>query len=377
MSIMPEGVKVYFGESLEKKIAIEEKIKKIFENNGYNFIQLPTYEYYEDLKGSFSEEMKKKMFKFVDRDSGRVISLRPDMTSLVAKLIKLKKDDINYPERLCYIGDTFRYDKIKSGVYRQKSQAGLELIGGEAFKTDIEVLVMAIEVLKSLGAKNPKIEIGDTRIFFELAEKAELNQEDLATLKDLINKKDVPGLESFIEEKSCDKILKLLPLMIGKKEVLKLLENEETEYLKKICQTLDDLGYEENYVIDLSVVKDMEYYTGLVFNGFSDDSVDFVISGGRYDKLIGINATGFVINVDALVENLDFNVEKENKGYLVYGEDYTKLVKLKNKLIENGDRAKAILDLKTIDELKIYAKETGYKYLIDANNEEKINVGDE
>lgn len=378
MSIMPEGVKVYFGESLKKKLAIEGKIKGIFENNGYNFIQLPNYEYYEDLKDSFSDEMKKRMIKFVDRDSGKVVSLRPDMTSLVAKLMKLKKDDITHPERLCYIGDTFRYDKIKSGIYRQKSQAGLELIGGNAFKADIEVLVMAIELLKSLGSKEAKIELGDTRIFNELADKSGLDKAKRSELKDLISKKDVPGLDSFVEENSCDEVLKKLPLMIGKKEVLSEIKNEGTDYLAKIIETLDKLGYEDNYVIDLSVVKDMEYYTGIVFNGFINEAVDFVISGGRYDKLIGINATGFVVNVDSLVENLEIEIKKERKGYLVYGKDYTKMIKVKNTLIAQGERVESIIDEKTVEELKAYAIKAGYAYLKDADSEEKISVaGDE
>lgn len=368
MSLIPEGVKIYFGATLDKKIAIEKKITTLFEKNCYKLIELPMYEYYSDLEESFSENMKKNMFKFVDRDSGRIVALRPDMTSLLAKLMKLKKDEILFPERIYYNGAVFRYHKIKSGVYREMCQAGVELIGAKGYKADIEVLIMAIEVMKELGLKNPKIEIGDIRVLNSILDKNLKTEEEKNYIKELIAKKDIPGLQKEVSEKGYDSLLAKLPLMIGSKEVVEEAAGYGIEEIKFIVETLEKLGYGDNYVVDLGIVKEMEYYTGIVFNGFCEGSGDFIINGGRYDGLMGFPALGFVINVDAVVEIADKQEEKDKSGVYIVSKDYLRALKAKAKQIENGERAE-ISAFEESDEKseKEYAKAKGFKLFYDAD----------
>ena len=368
MSLIPEGVKIYFGATLDKKIAIEEKITNIFEKNCYKLIELPMYEYYSDLETSFSEKMKKNMFKFVDRDSGRIVALRPDMTSLLGKLMKLKKDEILFPERIYYNGAVFRYQKIKSGVYREMCQAGVELIGANGYKADLEVLVMAIEVMKELGLKNPKIEIGDIRVLNSILNKNLKTEEEKEYIKELIAKKDIPGLQKEVKEKGYDEILAKLPLMIGSKEVLEEAKDYGIEELKLVIETLEKLGYGDNYVVDLGIVKEMEYYTGIIFNGFCDKSGDFIINGGRYDGLMGFPALGFVINVDAVVEIAEEQEKRGKSGVYIVSTDYVKALKVKAKYIEDGERAE-ISSFENSSEIseKEYAKAKGFKLKYDAD----------
>lgn len=371
MSLIPEGVKIYFGKTLDKKIAIENRIGDIFKKNSYNLIELPIYEYYSDLEESFSDTMKKNMFKFVDRDSGKILALRPDMTSLLAKLMKLRKDEIVFPERIYYTGDVFRYHKIKSGVYREICQAGVELIGAKGFRADIEVVTMAIDVMKALGLNAPKLEIGDVRILETIFNKLGINGEERDELKALISKKDIPELEKLVKAKGYDKIVTKLPLAIGGKEILTEMEEYGTEELKELVEALDRLGYKDNYVIDLGIVKEMGYYTGLVFNGMCSGSGDFIINGGRYDKLMGFPALGFVVNIDAVAEIVgDFGNEEKN-GYYITGKNYGKMFEEKLKYTAEGERVEiSILDMETAEE-RAYAERKGFRYIVDT---EKMSI---
>ena len=260
MSLIPEGVKIYFGKTLNKKIAIENRVSEIFKKNSYNLIELPIYEYYSDLEESFSDTMKKNMFKFVDRDSGKMLALRPDMTSLLAKLMKLRKDEMIFPERIYYNGDVFRYQNIKSGVYREISQAGVELIGTKGFRADIEIVTMAIDVMKGLGLEKPKLEIGDVRILNRIFDEMDIDLEEKNELKELIAKKDIPTLEKLVEKKGYDKIVLKLPLAIGGKEILNEFSEYGTKELTEIVDYLDKLGYNENYVIDLGIVNSIGFF---------------------------------------------------------------------------------------------------------------------
>lgn len=310
MSIMPEGVKVYFGENLKKRIALEKKVRELFEEREYNYIELPIYEYYSDIEDNFSNAMKAKMFKMVDRDTGELLALRPDMTSLLAKLIKLKKYSINNSEKIYYIGKVFRYEKVQTGTYREVLQAGIEYIGGEKVSSDVEVISIALDTMKKLGLKNPKIEIGDVRIFNAIFEKLNMTKEEIWQIKDVINKKDIPELKNIVANKKYNEILLKLPLLIGGKEILNDVESiykelgieSEITELRAIVSKLDTLGYSENYILDMGLLKEMEYYTGIVFNGLAREFGSYILSGGRYDKLMGTDALGFALNLDAAVE---------------------------------------------------------------------------
>lgn len=312
MAIIPDGVKVYFGERLKKRTNIENIIRGIFEKYSYNLIELPIYEYYQDIEDTFSESMKTKMFRMVDRDTGKMIALRPDMTSLLAKLVKIKKDEMNHPERLYYMGKVFRYEKIKAGRYREIKQAGIELIGEEKNKADIEVVVMALEIMKALGIKNPKIEIGDVTIFNAIFEKLGMTKDEIWEIKEIINRKDIPELIEIVKDKKYNDILLKLPLLIGGKEILDEVEiiyrelgvESEVEELRVLLSALDEKGYSSNYILDMGILKEMDYYTGIVFNGMGEGFGDHILSGGRYDKLMEIKAVGFALNVDALGEIL-------------------------------------------------------------------------
>ncbi|BDU49557.1 ATP phosphoribosyltransferase regulatory subunit [Haliovirga abyssi] len=375
MALIPKGVKVYFGNSLKKKLWIENSIRDYFEKNYYNYIELPVYEYYDDIKENFSEDVQDEMFKFLDRDSGKILTLRPDMTSLLSKLIKLKKEKIKFPERIYYIGDVFRHHKIKSGVYREIAEAGVELIGGkDKDRSDLEIAVMAIELMKKLGLKNAKLEIGTVNLFKDICKKVNISNSDIKEIKKYLSGKDITSLSKIVKEKNYDEIILKLPSLIGKKDILKEVEGYDISEIEKLTTALDELGYENDYIIDLGIVRELEYYTGIVFNGLVEGYGDYILSGGRYDELMGEKAIGFVLKIDSIFELLEVKIKSELKGYYIYGSDYIKLMKKKKELLLKNEFVEISAGDLSESELKEYVKLKGFKYIYNIDTDEKISL---
>lgn len=375
MALIPKGVKVYFGDSLKKKLWIENNVRDYFEKNYYNYIELPVYEYYDDIKENFSEDVQDEMFKFLDRDSGKILTLRPDMTSLLSKLIKLKKEKIKFPERIYYIGDVFRHHKIKSGVYREIAEAGIELIGGkDREKSDLEVAIMAIELMKKLGLKNAKLEIGSINLFKDICRKTNISNEEVKEIKKHLLRKDITSLSKLVKEKNYDEIILKLPGLIGKKDVLKEVEGYDVSGIKKLITALDKLGYNNDYIIDLGIVRELEYYTGIVFNGLVEGYGDYILSGGRYDDLMGEKAVGFVLKIDSIFELVEVKTNSELKGYYIYGSDYIKLMGLKKELLLKNEFVEISTGDLSENDLKEYVKLKGFKYIYNIDTNEKINL---
>ncbi len=113
----------------------------------------------------------------------------------------------------------------------------------------------------------------------------------------------------------------------------------------------------------------MGYYTGIVFNGMCSKAGDFIINGGRYDKLMGFPAVGFVVNIDAVTEIVDYLDEQEKNGYYIIGNDYTKMFDAKNKYFNIGARVEISTLALTVLEEKKYAVSKGFKYLVDTNTQ--------
>ncbi|MGM0509149.1 MAG: ATP phosphoribosyltransferase regulatory subunit [Fusobacteriota bacterium] len=371
MSLIPEGVKIYFGKNMDKKKKIEDYLKNEFENSGYRFIEMPNYEYYEDIKENFSDSIKRNMFKFEDKYTGKVLALRPDMTSILSKLIKLKSEDIEFPERIYYLGNIFEHGKMN-----EKTQAGIELIGSKnKSRSDLEILAMALELMKKLSIPERLLEIGDIRIFDDLMKKLSVNKKDVKKIKKYLMTKNVLGLEKFVKEKGYDEIISRLPYLIGEKNILKEIKKYiDVDYLEDILNKLDKLGYKNDYILNLGMVKEMSYYTGIVFNGISSDNTDYILSGGRYDKLMEVNALGFVVNIDMLVSLTPDKEEEVKNGYYIMGKNDLELIKKKNELIGKGKKVEICTEKWDVNKARDVAGKKGYKYVIDLNKNKEYNL---
>src|SRR5262249_31911759 len=140
---------------------------------------------------------EEQIYRFIDRD-GNILALRPEFTSLVAKTVATRLASSPKPIRLFYSGEVLRFEKPKGGRQREFAQIGLEHYGGDQKTADVEVLLIAVETFQRLGISSFQINLGSVDFFGGIVDRMELSKEQIDALKDVLNFKDQPGLETLI-----------------------------------------------------------------------------------------------------------------------------------------------------------------------------------
>lgn len=313
--VTPEGTRDLLFEECSLRRSAENTLRELYQSRGFSEVMTPGIEFYDVFNSGVGRLSQNEMYTLTD-NSGRLLVLRPDSTKPIARLYASRLKGTPLPIRLFYNQSVY---KRNIDYYRKSDecmQVGVELIGAEGFKADSEMIYLCAESLKLLFGENFIIEIGHTGFFNALVRCLNLNESDEAELRRTIATKNYPALNSLADRVGGSAAsVRKLPELFGKRDVLKkareLYSSAEVqpslEYLAKILDLLDSMGLGENVMLDLSVVNDYEYYTGVVFKGFVGGFGQEIISGGRYDTLysdFGLNlpAIGFAVNADAVLK---------------------------------------------------------------------------
>ncbi|QGU96545.1 ATP phosphoribosyltransferase regulatory subunit [Clostridium bovifaecis] len=336
---IPEGMRDTLFEECEIKLNIEKSLRRIYKYSGFSEITSPTLEFYDVFNSNNQPISQERMYKLFD-NSGRILVLRPDMTTPIARVTSTKLKESIYPIKLCYTSNIFRINENLNGKMSEITQSGVEIIGTKDLKADAEVIITAIRSLLSLGIKHFKVELGQANFFKGVIENIEFDGQEMEKLKRLIENKNYITLANFLEEKKDEieneniKILESLPQLFGDIEVVnkarKITKSEKAlealDNVSKIYKIIDEIGLSSYISIDLGMIQNIDYYTGIIFKAYVDEVGEYILSGGRYDNLIGefgldLPATGFAINVDNIMMTLKrqgaFKFEKEKK-ILIY-----------------------------------------------------------
>lgn len=317
----PEGVQDILFEECFLKRELEQELRNLFRASGYFEIETPTLEFYDTFSADGDLTPQETMFKFFD-PQGRILVLRPDATIPVARVAATKLKDAEYPLRVSYIGNTFRYNELGGGKQKEFTQAGVEIIGINTPEADAEVIAGAIEAMKAVGIENFQIDIGQVDFFKGIMEQTGLSEQDREQMRVLIDKKDFLGIEELVERynisEDVKKLILDLPRLFGPADIIGKVEKRTCNSrslaalhnLRKVLEILDDFELSRYISIDLGMVQSLNYYTGIVFRGFTRGVGFPVISGGRYDNLIEkfgkqCPATGFSIGVNLIMMALD------------------------------------------------------------------------
>lgn len=315
----PAGLTDILVEECENKFKIETSAREIFARHGYNMVQPPTFEYYDVYDASVTKP--ENMFKFFDTN-GRMLALRPDLTTSVARLAATKPLGA-LPYRVAYSGSAFRNDEAFSlARQREFSQVGIELIGDGSEAADAEVIAITTEALLKFGLTDFQIDMGQVGYFKGISKQAGLDAIQSDSLREKINDKDFVAIEDMLDELSLDdeirSIILELPKMFGGIDVVKeALRNpaigktarEALENLAKVYDILQEKGLEKYLAIDLSMVPNLDYYTGIITKCFAKGVAFPICSGGRYDNLTAkfgksMPATGVAIGVERVMTAL-------------------------------------------------------------------------
>src|SRR5262247_533367 len=243
---IPPGTQILIGHAARRRRVLEQAICSVFEGWSYEEIIPPIFDYYDVFAKGWGQE--EQIYRFIDRD-GNILALRPEFTSLVAKTVATRLASSSKPIRLFYSGEVLRFEKPKGGRQREFSQVGIEHYGGESKTADVETLLIAVEVFEKLGIKGFQINLGSVDFFGGVVDRMELPESQIAELKEVLNVKDQPGLESLLSKLSLadrrKKILRAIPHLTGGKKVI-----EEARELVRNPRSVDALNHlEEIYSI--------------------------------------------------------------------------------------------------------------------------------
>jgi ATP phosphoribosyltransferase regulatory subunit len=335
-NVIPDGACDLLFKECEARRAVEKSMVDIFKSRGFSEAATPSLEFYDVFSGNSSIMDDEMMYKLIDA-RGRILVLRPDNTTPMARIASTKLKGFLPPLRLCYNQNVFRISQYMSGRYDELAQCGIELIGVRGEKADIEVILTAISALKSVLGSDFRFEIGHVGFYKCIIDELPFGDDVKERIRSLIASKSYASLNTMLEPYARDNAACLalteLPRLFGGREVLdrafSVAPNEASKqtvkYLQTLYNTLCNMGFESNIMLDLGLVQQIEYYTDVVFKGYMHGTGEPVLSGGRYDGLFArfgadIPATGFAVNADAIARAIGERSKSNRPDVLIFFE---------------------------------------------------------
>ncbi|NOY78842.1 MAG: ATP phosphoribosyltransferase regulatory subunit [Calditrichaeota bacterium] len=313
---LPPGVVDYYFKRAEKRRNLEQRLRDQFRLQGFQEVITPTFEYFDVFRRGMRDDLLNQSYRFFNRD-GDLLTLRADSTCAVARLVATKLTPSPLPLRLFYINPVFRKEAPHAGKFSEFVQAGVELIGTNTVTADFELLKTAITTLQTIGLSRFQINLGHVGVVNAILTEAGLSSNDQETIRFFLGEKRLPELDQFLVSRSISSdiqdILRQLPLWVGKEEILKKLEalsgsfqiDAILTHLNALYRRLNDENLLQFVTFDLGNLKGMRYYTGILFEIFTQNLGFPIGSGGRYDQLLqkfgaDLPAVGFSFTLERL-----------------------------------------------------------------------------
>ncbi|SDZ34529.1 ATP phosphoribosyltransferase regulatory subunit [Evansella caseinilytica] len=380
----PAGMKDTLPELYQLKKQVKDAISGEIARWGYAPIETPTLEYYETV-GTVSAIQDQQLFKLLDQE-GNTLVLRPDMTAPIARIAASTLQSANRPLRLTYDAPLFRSQQREGGKPAEFEQIGVELIGDRSNSADGEVIALMMASLEKAGLSNYQIAIGHIGFVNSFLEEILGNETRADRFRRHLYEKNYVGFRKEAEQlplSSIDKrrLTGLLKLK-GDAAVLDhahaLVESAKAKQaLVQIEQLMEVLGAYEligKVSIDLNLVMHMSYYTGTVFEAYSEGLGFPLGSGGRYDELLSKfnhpeSATGFGLRLDRLSEALGKTKESIISDVcIIFSNERRKEAMEKAQRLRKNDRTVVIQDLAGVADVDAYSSQfTEVIYLIGSN----------
>jgi ATP phosphoribosyltransferase regulatory subunit len=288
---------------------------------GYRHVITPMVESTDVLELGIGAEQRRRLFKFADA-RGEVLALVGERTVPVARLVAGKLRASALPLRLCYAGPVLSStDEGRFQQRRETYQVGAELVGAPGPVADAEVIALAARCLQASGVQRYQIDVGHAEFFQGIMDAVKLPDEVKSDVRTALAARDFVALEALLDKtplRSAEhELLLRFPALRGGSEILKaaggLVRNKRSERalaeLAEVQKLLVAHGLGEVVSLDLGAIRDFDYYTGIIFEGYGPEVGRPVAQGGRYDGLLerfgrAAPATGFVVQLDLIWEML-------------------------------------------------------------------------
>ena len=387
---------------------IMEILRETYSLYGFTPLDTPVIESSEVLLAKGGGETEKQIYRFQKGDAD--LSLRFDLTVPLAKYVALHYNDLTFPFRRFQIGKVYRGERAQRGRFREFYQADIDVIGDGKLSilNEAEIPAIIYRTFSALGLKRFRIRVNNRKILngfyasLGLTEKAG----DVMRTVDKLEKigpekvRDILTGDLGVPPESAQEILDFISITGTTEEILSALEarrgRDETfdqglEELKTVVRHLGAFGVPaENFAVDLTIARGLDYYTGTVYETVLLDhpEIGSVCSGGRYDNLaeyytekqlpgvgisIGLTRLFYVLGEQGML-NPELNTAPADVLILPMTEDLSAAIALATELRNNGIRAQLHCEEKKFKQKISYADKLGIPYVIFLG-EDEIQAG--
>lgn len=327
--LLPDGIDEILPPQAAKLEQLRRDLLDLYRVWGYEQVFPPLVEYLESLLTGAGNDLALQTFKLTDQQTGRLMGVRADMTTQVARIDAhtLKREGVT---RLCYAGHVLHAKPENLIASRSLIQIGAEIYGHGNISSDIEIIGLMLETLRVSGCRDVHLDLGHVAIYRALVSEAGLSADQEAQLFEIFQRKAVSELEWFLQEQVQDAglkgMLRGLINLAGDQSVLnnaaELLKNASPEVqsalldLEKISTLLQQQYSDVTLYFDLGELRGYHYHTGPVFSAYIPGMGQAIANGGRYDHIGEVfgrarPATGFSTDLAQLVQRVESQPEVE------------------------------------------------------------------
>jgi ATP phosphoribosyltransferase regulatory subunit len=383
---LPKGARIYLPDEAARKRHVETRLFDVFRRWGYREVVTPTFEFSDVLEVGTDVAVRESMFKFVDRETGRLLALRADITPQIARVVATRLRDEPKPVRLAYVTNVFRYDEPRVSHYREFYQAGVELIGLEKPEAEVEIIAMAVEGLRALGLERFQIDLGHPDFFRGILEEVTPDAGRRREIREALARKDSSTLARIVAELAppapvADALL-ALPTLFGREIVLEraaaFARTERAQRalanLAEVYRLLKIYGLAESVLLDLGEVRGFDYYSGLYFEAYIAGFGASIAAGGRYDDMLArfgydCPAVGFAFDVAralAIMETQRVAVELPGPDFFIidFTSEKTAALSLSRRLRDLGASVARDIISRGLEESIDYARAQRVRHVL-------------
>jgi len=332
------GTRDFGPAEMGRRLAFERMCDEVASCYGFQRVATPTFERLELFTAKSGTSVVDQLYAFKDR-SDRDLTLRPELTAPVMRMIAEQKGQIPKPARYSYFGSCFRYEESKRGRYREFWQYGCEVIGAPSPLTEAEVVAFACAIVEAAGLEGWQLKVGNVGVLNDILSNLGLEGDAVGDAMRLLDKGDFAGLaDSGIDSAAVTNLQSLAQLnggietLASAREIITSMgvESGALDQLEEMLNNLSSLGANPpSLVVDLTVARGLDYYTGMVFEIMVDElgGEGQVCGGGSYKlfHLFGLDeldpCCGFGLGFDRVLLALEIQAEKSGRSEVVPGED--------------------------------------------------------
>ena len=342
----PRGTRDFTPTVMNRRLAFENLLESKSRTHGFKRVQTPIFESLDLFTVKSGPGVVKQLYAFQDK-SERDLTLRPELTAPVMRMISEEMRSSPKPLRLSYFGQCFRYEESKKGRYREFFQYGIELIGASSPLAEAEVIATALDMLDACGLEDWELVIGHVGVLRDALTSIGLSTEGegeppVASAMRLLDKGDWNGLGEFLDSQGIatsagDGLRALSDLDVGSETLTQAktildgmgVSSSSLDELGQLLSTLEMLApTPPSLKVNLCVARGLDYYTGMVFevNVAELGGEGQVLGGGSYRllHLFGLDdldpSCGFGLGFDRVLLALEAQGERDGRSEIVPGE---------------------------------------------------------